>query len=94
MATIKLIGISVETREIEIEESDYRAAVEEDRLDHELDTQLSDMYGETVVVDPDGTVVNPYGGTAVLVEIARPVLDQLPTWIVEQYAAHRRSEEE
>lgn len=91
---ITLKGFSVESADIEISEAVYRQALVDERLDHELDVYLSDMDGETFVIEPDGRVVSPYGRTVDLLELLQPALDALPTWRVEQYAMSRRSDEE
>jgi hypothetical protein len=94
---IKVQGISIEHTEIEISEAVYRQAIADERLDHELDVYLSDMDGETFVIEPDGIVVDPYGNAIDvhdLLDMVRPVLEALPTWMVEQYVADRRADEE
>lgn len=59
-AMIRLRGVSHETTIIDIPRAEYKRAKEEGTLDHELDAYLSDMSGKTYVIEPDGTVVNPY----------------------------------
>lgn len=66
----------------------------DERVDYELDAYLSDMDGETFVIEPDGTVVNPYGNRVDVLDLVRPLLDVIPTWQVEQYAMSRRVDEE
>lgn len=91
---ITVLGVTVATREITIDEAVYRQAAADDTLDDELDPWLSDMPERTVVVEPDGTTVHLYGGEADLLALVTPVLDRIPTWIVEQYVTGRRMEEE
>jgi len=97
MGEIKLRGFTIEQAEIEFDEAAYRRAVANETLHHDFDVYLSDMDGTTFVIEPDGTVVNPYGPAldpnGLMTEI-RPVLDALPAWMVEQYVASRRAEEE
>lgn len=91
---ITLRGFSVESTEIKISEARYREASADEMLDLELDVYLSDMDGETFVIEPDGTVVSPYGREPDLMALLRPILDAVPAWQVEQYAASRRADEE
>lgn len=91
---ITVLGVTVATREITINEAVYRQAARDERLDDEFDAWLSDMPERTVVVEPDGTTVHLYGGAADLLAMVTPVLDRIPTWIVEQYVTGRRMEEE
>ncbi len=96
MAEIIIHGITVETAEIRTTDDALRDARETGMLDHEYDTPLSDMDGETMIVLPDGTVIDPYSGAegVNLLEILEPILAHVPTWRIDQYAARRRSEEE
>lgn len=87
-------AFSVKRAEFDLDGAVYRQAKADDRVDHEVDVYVSDMDGETVLVEPDGTVVNPYGNRDDLLDLARPVLDEIPTWQIEQYVAGRRGEEE
>ncbi len=57
---INLTGRSDERTSITINRAEYEQAKADDTLDHLLDVYLSDMDGETEVVEPDGTVVRPY----------------------------------
>lgn len=57
---INLIGRTVEEALITVDRREYEEAKAEGTLDHLLDAHLSDMDGKTVVIEPDGTVVNPY----------------------------------
>lgn len=62
-------------------------------VDNEYDTQLSDMDGETFIVEPDGTVLWPYGRPAVgsVIDLLTPVLDLLPVMHIEHYLSARRA---
>lgn len=91
---ITVLGVTVATRKISVSESVYRQAVADERLDEELDAWLSGMSEQTVVIEPDGTVVSPYGGPDDLMELAVPILAEIPTWVIEQYVAGRRADEE
>lgn len=92
---MKIIGFSIESTKIEIDDSAYEQAKRDDMLDHELDVHLSDMDGTTLVIEPDGTVISPYSSHVPdLLDLVRPLLDQVPTWKVEQYVAGRRADEE
>lgn len=94
---IKVRGWSIETREIEIEKATYETAKRDDTLDQQLDVWLSDMSGETFVIEPDGTAINPYPGTvdqvvisaSEIVEMLKPLLDALPSYAVRAYAQDR-----
>lgn len=92
---ITVLGVTVATRSITLDEAAYRRVAARGDLGDELDAWLSDMPGRTVVVEPDGTTVHPYGGDEPdLLALVTPVLDRIPTWIVEQYVTGRRMEEE
>jgi hypothetical protein len=93
MTEIELTGVSIAHTTIKTEEAVYRQALADERLDFEYDAYLSDMDEETVLIEPDGTVVSPYGNRVDLMDLVSPVLDQIPTWQVEQYVAARRGEE-
>lgn len=90
---MKVTGFSIECKKIEIEEERYRRAKRDNRLDHELDVYLSDMDGYTVVVEENGTVVNPYGGTADLLKMVAPLLDLIPVREIKDYVIHRERAE-
>jgi len=96
---VTIHGISISTTEIEVDPADFAHAVDAEQLDHEYDTYLSDMDGETVIVDHLGVVHRPYGGevpddAVFLMDLLEPILRHVPTWRIDQYAAARRSEEE
>lgn len=91
---ITLRGFGVERTEIKISETEYREAVRDEQVDLMLDAYLSDMDGETFVIEPDGTVVSPYGRDIDVLALVRPLLDTIPTWQIEQYAMSRRADEE
>lgn len=92
MGKVKIVGVSVATREFEIDGDDYARARDAGRLDHELDSYLSDMGDTTVIVDQEtGQVINPFDGETDLMKILRPAMDQLPTWRLIQYLEDRRA---
>lgn len=92
--TITIHGFSVEQTTFEVDAEEHAATVASDNVGNEYDHHLSDMDGETVVVQPDGTVINPYGPETELFALVEPILKHVPTWRVEQYVASRRSDEE
>lgn len=88
---IELKAFTIQNTTIKTSESAYRQAKDDERLDHEYDVDLSGMDGETVIVEPDGTVVDPYGSTTDLFELLEPLLHEIPIFRIEQYAARRRA---
>lgn len=50
--------------EIQVDSGLYATAKADGKLDHLLDSVISDMETDTTVIEPDGVVVAPYGGTA------------------------------
>jgi len=91
---ITLHAFTVERTTIDVAADKHAATVAADDVGNEYDHALSDMDGETVIVQPDGTVLNPYGSVTDLGALIKPILDHVPTWQIEQYAASRRAEEE
>lgn len=59
--TITLIGRTYGRTVIKVSRAAYEQAKADDKVDHLLDTWLSDMDEETTVTEPDGTTYNPYG---------------------------------
>ncbi len=57
---INLRGVSEDSTVMTVSREEYEQAKREGMLDHMLDVYLSDMDGETYVIEPDGTVVRPY----------------------------------
>ena len=90
--TVKAFGI--ERTEIATTTETFESARAAEELGDEYDTWLSDMDGETLIIAPDGAVINPYGNAIDLLDLLKPILDEIPTWKVEQYATARRVEEE
>jgi hypothetical protein len=92
---ITIKAFSIERTEFKVDSDEYARDKANEELDQALDVHLSDMQdSETVLVEPDGTVVNPYGRGTDLLKMLEPILAEIPTWMVEQYVAGRRSEEE
>jgi hypothetical protein len=91
---IEIEAFTIERTSIKTTREEFDAARESEGLGNEYDVWLSDMDGETVVIAPDGTVLNPYGSATDLLALIKPILAQVPTWQVEQYAMSRRSDEE
>lgn len=58
--TITLKGVTVGRCTITVSRAEYEQAKADDRVDHLLDTYLSDMDEETTVTEPDGTTYDPY----------------------------------
>ena len=56
--TLKLVEHGEDT--VEVDREEYEAAKAEGKLDHFLDAYASDIDTETVVIEPDGTEINPY----------------------------------
>lgn len=91
---VKLLGITIETTEFEEERTLFDQAVKDDRLEYEYDTHLSDMDGETLIIDTEaGAVHNPYGRGTDLLKLLRPILDRMPTHVLSLYLMDRRSRE-
>lgn len=59
--TITLIGRSYGKTVIKVSRAEYEQAKTDDKVDHLLDTWLSDMDETTTVTEPDGTTYDPYG---------------------------------
>lgn len=91
---ITLHAFTVEQTTIKVDAAAHAATVAHGDAANEYDHDLSDMDGQTVIVQPDGAVLNPYGDTTDLLELVRPILAHIPTWRIDQYAASRRAEEE
>jgi hypothetical protein len=92
--TIEVQAFTIERTTIKTTEDEYREAREAEELGDAYDTYLSDMDGQTLIIDPEFGPVNPYGGTEDLMELLKPILAHVPTWKIEQYATARRAEEE
>lgn len=93
-AEIEVKAFTVERTTIKTTLAEFAAARAAGELGDYYDAWLSDMSGETVIVDPDGYVINPYGRRTDLLDLLSPLLDEIPTWRVEQYVTSRRGEEE
>lgn len=93
-AEIEVKAFTIERTTIKTTRDEFESARAAGELGDEYDVWLSDMSGETVIIGPDGDVVNPYGSATDLLALLTPVLDEIPTWLVEQYATSRRGEEE
>jgi hypothetical protein len=59
--TITLIGRTYGKTTITVSRAEYEQAKADDKVDHLLDTWLSDMDDSTTVTEPDGTTYDPYG---------------------------------
>jgi hypothetical protein len=59
--TITLIGRTYGEVTIKVSRDEYEQAKADDKVDHLLDTWLSDMDETTTVTEPDGTTYDPYG---------------------------------
>jgi phosphoketolase len=46
--------------EVQVPRDDYEAAKADDELDQYLDHEMSNVPTDTVIIEPDGTVINPY----------------------------------
>lgn len=91
---IEVEAFIVEHTTITTTRADFDRAHAAGDLDNEYDAWLSDMSRTTVIVAPDGTVINPYGQVTDLMVLLKPLLDEIPSWRIEQYATGRRMEEE
>lgn len=55
------LWLSVEgTEEIEVDRAEYEAAKAAGELDQWIDVYISDVETDGRIIEPDGTVVNPY----------------------------------
>lgn len=45
---------------VKVDRAEYEQAKANGRLDHLLDTYISDMEHETTITEPDGTEIDPY----------------------------------
>lgn len=93
-AEIQVKAFTVERTTIQTTAAEFEEARAAGELGYYFDAFLSDMSGETVIVAPGGEVLNPYGTVTDLLALLTPLLDEIPTWLVEQYVTGRRSEEE
>lgn len=59
--TITLIGQTYGKTTITVSRAEYEQAKADNKVDHLLDTWLSDMDETTTVTEPDGTTYDPYG---------------------------------
>jgi hypothetical protein len=96
MTEIKVQAFTIESIEIKTTDEEYRTARADSELADRYDAHLSDMDGETVIIEPEtGVAFDPYAGQDVdLMDLLRPILAHVPTWVIDQYAASRRAEEE
>lgn len=93
MSEIEITGLAIGTASIKTTQADLDAAIEGDYLDNEYDHALSNINGMTVIVMPDGQIVDPYSGKGVVdvIALAEPVLALIPTGVLEQYLAERKA---
>ena len=96
MPEIKVEAFSIERTTIKTDDTEYGVAKLDGELGNVYDAHLSDMDGTTVIIDPEsGQAFDPYMESDVdLIALLRPILAHVPTWVVEQYVAGRRAEEE
>lgn len=87
---VKLDAFSI--GHVAISTSREEFAAEKD-LGDAYDTWLSNMSEETVIIDPDGRVINPYGRTVDLLELLRPILAHVPMREIKDYCIHRERDE-
>lgn len=90
---MKITAFQIDSTEFPVDDT-YHQIKAEGRIEDEFDYRLSDMDGETILIEEDGTEVQLYGNTTSLFDLVRPILDRLPTWQIDQYAAERRAVEE
>jgi phosphoketolase len=46
--------------EVQVPRDEYEAAKADDELDQYLDHEMSNVPTDKVIIEPDGTVINPY----------------------------------
>lgn len=88
---IKLKAFTIGSTTITTDEERYESAKCDRELDYEYDIELSNMGGETFIVEPDGTALWPYGTapTGGIIELLEPVLDCVPAEVLQAYFAQR-----
>lgn len=89
---INIRGFSIESTDIEIDAEEYESAKADETLDLELDVYLSDMDGETVIVEPSGKMLKPFDvqRSGHMIDVLRKALDATPLDDIEAYVAKRK----
>lgn len=58
--TIRLRLVERGAYEVDVDRAEYEQAKADDRLDHLLDMQMSNIPTDSWIIEPDGTEVHPY----------------------------------
>lgn len=92
---INLQAFSIESATMaDIDSAEHQNAKDTETLDHEYDVYLSDMEGETFIVEPDGTLLWPYRNPGVTVlELLAPILEHVTVREIKDYLIHREQRE-
>ncbi len=89
---IMLKAFTIESCTIEADPAEHAGIKAAGELDHEYDTQLSDMDGETFMVESDGEILWPYraeGSPGNVMDLLAPVLDCVPAGLIAAYVSAR-----
>ncbi len=91
---IQIKAWSIERATIEIDAEHYETVKRAYMLDHELDHELSDMGGDTFLIEASGKVLAPYDSPVErspewVMEMITPLLDQLPHHLLDIYVMGR-----
>jgi len=86
---MKVKAFSIESTEIETDETEWAEAKAGNAVGDYYDAWLSDMDSATIVIDPDGGMIDPYSDGRDLMTLVSPILDEIPLRELKDYLIHR-----
>jgi hypothetical protein len=91
---IELPAFTIGQTTIETSREEFAVVEGREEVGEVYDAYLSDMSEETVIIDPDGNVISPYGREVDLMELLRPILAHVPLSTLRRYVFNRETGQE